>query len=372
MAWPLIVMSSCSIGSFSPAAMRTCCSTRSMPGDHLGDRVFDLKAGVHLHEEELVRPIRGDDEFDGACAGVVHAASGIAGGRADARPGRRIEQGRRRFLDDLLVTPLQAAFALAEVDHVAVPVGEHLHLDVPGVQHKPLDKQRVVAERRRRLPTRARQRGGQLRGLMHHPHPLASTACRRLDQHRITDLVRSGDQIGVSETGARHTRHDRHAERRHRGLRGDLVAHGLDRRGRRTDERDASLLQRRGELRVLRKESVAGVDRLCAGASGRLNDCLDVEVALPRGRGADAHRDVGLGHVAGTGVGVAEHRDRADTHRPQRADDTHGDLAAVGHQNGIESHCVTSGIRRRRPTRAAPVRRSTAPAPARFWCRRDR
>ena len=53
------------------------------------------------------------------------------------------------------MTPLQAAFALAEVDHVAVPVGEHLHLDVPGVQHKPLEEQRVVAERRRRLPARA-------------------------------------------------------------------------------------------------------------------------------------------------------------------------------------------------------------------------
>ena len=61
-------------------------------GDHLGDRVFDLQAGVHLHEEELVWPVRGDDELDGACAGVVHAAGGVARGGADARPGRRVEQ----------------------------------------------------------------------------------------------------------------------------------------------------------------------------------------------------------------------------------------------------------------------------------------
>ncbi len=57
--------------------------------------VFDLQAGVHLHEEELVGPVGGHDEFDGARAGVVHAARGVARGRADARPGRRVEQRRR-------------------------------------------------------------------------------------------------------------------------------------------------------------------------------------------------------------------------------------------------------------------------------------
>jgi hypothetical protein len=66
-------------------------------GDHLGDRVFDLQAGVHLHEEKLVRAGPPDDELDGACAGVVDAAGGVASGRADARPGRRVEQRRRRF-----------------------------------------------------------------------------------------------------------------------------------------------------------------------------------------------------------------------------------------------------------------------------------
>ena len=61
-------------------------------GDHFGDRVFDLQAGVHLHEEELVGPVGGDDELDGAGAGVVDAAGGVAGGGADARPGRLVQQ----------------------------------------------------------------------------------------------------------------------------------------------------------------------------------------------------------------------------------------------------------------------------------------
>ena len=122
-------------------------------GDHFGDRVLDLQAGVHLHEEELVGPVGGDDELDGARAGVVHAARGVAGRGADAGPGRGVQQRRRRLLDHLLVAALQAAFALAEVDDVAVAVGEHLHLDVAGAQHESLEEQRVVAERR--APPRA-------------------------------------------------------------------------------------------------------------------------------------------------------------------------------------------------------------------------
>jgi hypothetical protein len=51
------------------------------------------------------------------------------------------------------VPPLQAAFALTEMHDVAVPVGEHLYLDVPGIQDKPLEEQRVVTERRRCLPS---------------------------------------------------------------------------------------------------------------------------------------------------------------------------------------------------------------------------
>jgi hypothetical protein len=39
--------------------------------DRLGDRVLDLEACVHLHEEELVGPVRGHDELDRAQVGVA-------------------------------------------------------------------------------------------------------------------------------------------------------------------------------------------------------------------------------------------------------------------------------------------------------------
>ena len=95
-------------------------------------------------------------------------------------------------------------------------------------------------------------------------------------------------------------------------------------------------LQRRRELGVLREESVSGMDGLGTGALRGRDDGVDVEIALARRGGPDADRDVGLGDVAGTGVGVAEHRDRTDPHLAKCADHPDRDLSAVGNKNGVE------------------------------------
>ena len=180
---------------------------------------------------------------------------------------------------------------------------------------------------------------------MHHPHALAAAAGGGLHQDREADLGGAPDQVVIGEAGSGDAGHHGHAERRDRGLGGDLVAHRLDRGGGWADERDACRIQRGGEFGVLGEESVAGVDGLRAGAQGRVDDGVDVQVALPGRRGADPHGDVGLGDVAGTGVGVTVDGDGTNSHGPQRADDPHGDLSAVGDQDGVEGlggHPVTS------------------------------
>ena len=128
------------------------------PGDQLSDRVLDLKPGVHLHEEELVRVRRGHNEFDGACTDVVDAAGGVTSGGADTGAGGLVQQRGWRFLDDLLMAALQAALPLTEVNDVAVAIGKHLDFDVPGHQNEPLQEQRVVAEGRRRFAARGGER----------------------------------------------------------------------------------------------------------------------------------------------------------------------------------------------------------------------
>ena len=68
----------------------------------------------------------------------------------------------------------------------------------------------------------------------------------------------------------------------------------------------------RSTSRVLGQEAVAGMDGARAGGERRLDDRVGVEVAARRVGRADAHRDVGLAHVAGTGIGVGIDGDRAD------------------------------------------------------------
>ena len=338
------------------------------PGDLLGDRVLDLQPGVHLHEEPLesvpTHPgVARDDELDGARPGVAAGPGGRAGGGAHRRalPGR--QQRRRRLLDDLLVPALQRALALAEVDHAAVLVGQHLDLDVPGRRDQAFDEQGVVAERAARLAPGRGHGVGEVAGPVHRVHALPATSGRRLDQHRVADPRGGLCQLVVREPDPVRPGHDRDAGRGDGPLGADLVAHGLDRRCRRADEGDPGLGAGGGERGVLAEEAVAGVDRLRAGRPRRRDHLLDREVA------PDRHGDVRRGHVRRACISLRVHRDRPDPEGTQRADHPHRDLSAVGHEHGGEpDHRVTSG-RRRTPARpAARSRRSTGPGPARCGC----
>jgi len=112
------------------------------------------------------------------------------------------------------------------------------------------------------------------------------------------------------------------------------------------DEHQPGPLQGVRETGVLREESVTGMHGLGSGAQCGIDDRVDVQVALPGRRWADPHRDVGVGDVPGSRVGVTEHRNRADPHGTAGPNDAHGDLAAVGDQDGVESLCVHRYIRK--------------------------
>jgi hypothetical protein len=144
------------------------------------------------------------------------------------RAGRLVEERRRGLLDDLLVAALDRAFALAEIDDVAVLVAQHLDLDVARIGDELLDEDAVVAEggaastcAGEALAPPRRRRGD--------AHALAAAAGRGLDHHRVADLV--GD--GTACSGPRSPRKPGTVETRGaaRLLGLDLVAHGRDGRG---------------------------------------------------------------------------------------------------------------------------------------------
>ncbi len=295
--------------------------------DELGDRVLDLDARVHLEEEELAVTV--EQALDGARADVADGACGIDRHRPHAGPELGRDRGRGRLLEHLLVAALERAVALAEVDRRAVGVCEDLDLDVARILHVLLDVDRCVGEVGLALAPRRRERALGLVGRCDHLHAAAATAGRGLDRDRPAVLVTERDhRRGVADLLGR-ARHDRHAGGGHALPRPDLGAHGLDRRGRRTDPDDPGGLAGTGEPRVLGQEAVARVDRLRPARLRGRDDPLDVQVALGRRTRPEQPRLVGAAHVQRPAIGLRVHRNGADAELAEGAEDANGDLPAI-------------------------------------------
>ncbi len=174
-----------------------------------------------------------------------------------------------------------------------------------------------------------------------HLHAAPAAAGRRLDEHRVADL--RGDALGVVLVGdaALRARHARDAEALGGALGLDLVAHDADVLGLRADEGDVVMLEHLGEARVLGQEAVAGMDGVGAGDLAGGDDRRNVEIAVARGRRADADALVGEPHMHGVGVGGRMDRDRRDAELLGGAQDAQRDLAAVGDQDLVEHSRVT-------------------------------
>ena len=192
-------------------------------------------------------------------------------GLAHALAQRGGDRGRRRFLDHLLMAALDRAIPLAEMDDVAVLVGEDLDFDVAGVGDRALQDQ-LARCRRRSSPRSAPAPGLRARSSAEATSrmPRAAAARGGLDHQREADTAAFRNQHGIGLV----RRPDNPARRERRRLPSDalaarLVAHGVDRGGRRADEDEAGLGASLRERGILRKEAVAGMDGVGAGAASR-------------------------------------------------------------------------------------------------------
>jgi hypothetical protein len=146
---------------------------------------------------------------------------------------RPVDARGRRFLDDLLVAALHRAVALAEIDRVAVGVGQHLDLDVARVLEELLHVHHRVAEGGAGFAAghvdRVEQRGFGV----HHAHAAPAAAAGGLDDHRVADGAGDLDDfLRVVGQGAFGAGHAGHAGGLHGVLGADLVAHQADGFGR--------------------------------------------------------------------------------------------------------------------------------------------
>ena len=249
--------------------------------------MFDLQARVHLQEVEAL--VLAGDEFDRAGGIVVHGFRQRDRLLAHLAAGGLVEQRRRRFLDDLLVAALDRTFALAEIDHVAMLVAQHLDFDVAGIDDEFFDEDAVVAERGFGFGLGEVEAFGDLGLRMRDPHALAAAAGGGLDHHGIADLVGDLHRVLFVFDDAEMSRH-----RRNLGLGGgllgfDLVAHRGDGAWIGADEDDARGLEARAETPRARTGSRSRDARPARRSCGRPpRSCRSTDNSRPRPAGRSA------------------------------------------------------------------------------------
>jgi hypothetical protein len=120
------------------------------------------------------------------------------------------------------------------------------------------------------VPPRPVGRGIECAGCPDHPHPSATTAHRRLDDHRVSERVGQGVCLGTGEDRRVAAREDRNARVSRQRPRGHFVAQPVEQLGTRTDEHDPGPVASPREFGILRQAAIARMDRvdfLCFASS---------------------------------------------------------------------------------------------------------
>ncbi len=300
-------------------------------GGLLGDRVLHLQPGVDLQEGD--RPVVADEVLDRARAVVARLPADRLRRGVD---GLALLFGQERcggLLHQLLVAALQRAIPGADDHDVAVLVGQHLRLHVPGAVQVALHEALAAAERAHGLP------GGRLeqfRDLLPGAgdlQPPTTTAEGGLDRHGQSvlvgeghDLVRVGGRV-LRPGYERGTRLEREVPG------GDLVPEVADGLRGRTDPGQARVEHRPGEVGVLGEEAVAGVHRVGARPRGDVEEFLGDQVGVGGGGAVQCERLVGHAHVRRVPVRVGVHGHAGQPRVCRGPDHPHGDLPAVGDEH---------------------------------------
>ena len=304
-------------------------------GHHLGDGVLHLDAGVHL--DEVVVALLVHQELQRAGVHIAHVLCDLHRVGVQGLPDLLVHGEGGGELHHLLVAPLEGAVPLEEVDHIAVLIAQHLHLDVLGLHQELLHEDVVVAEGLLGLRLHQVEVGAHLFHGVAAAHAPAAAAGGRLQDHGEPEfhgqLLRGLPALqGLGGAGG-----GGHAAGHGHLLGGELVPHQVQHMGGRADEFDARGLAGPGEVGVLAEEAVAGVDGVGAVLLGQLDDAGDVQIG-PQGALvlADQIGLVGGGAEHAVHILVGVDGDGLQSQVVTGPEDPHGDLAPVGHQDLLE------------------------------------
>ena len=113
------------------------------PGDHLGDRMFNLQAGVDFEE---IKPVFLEKELDRTRSCIPGGAGDCHGSLPDLSSQLGRKRGTRCFLDDLLMPPLHAAIPFSQPETGAMGVSNDLDLDMARSSEVLLYEDRFIPE----------------------------------------------------------------------------------------------------------------------------------------------------------------------------------------------------------------------------------
>ena len=309
------------------------------PGDFLGDGVFHLHPGIHLHEVHLAV---GEQELHGTGILVAHRLRGTYRQVADvgALLGGELRAGGD--LDELLVAPLDRTVALEQVHGVAETIGEHLRLDVLGIDDALLEEHLGAAEGLGGLGDHPRIGRFQLAARVAAADATAAAATGGLEHHRVADALGLAQRLAEVGDVAFGARGDRHAGLDHAASRLGLVAHATDHLGAGADELDPAFGTDFRQFGVFREKAIAGMQRITAGFHGQVDQLAWVQVAGQRVV-TQAVGFVGALDVQGMAVGFGIDGNRADTHLGTGTHDAHGNLATVGTEDFLQQGAGSFG-----------------------------
>ena len=311
-------------------------------GDHLGDRVLDLDAGVDLDEiETLGRAVV--KKLDRAGTFVPHLRRELDRRCAHRRADLRIQVKGRRLLPHFLATPLQGTFAL-EAMHEALAIAQDLHFDVACARDHFLDVEPAVAKRRRGLGGSLWKLAREFFAVLHHAYAASAATGGGLDHDGIADALskrEAGIDIAETRRAARYGRHTgvgRHLARR------NLVAEQTNRVAVGADENQSGGRDRVGEISVLGQEAIAGMHGIGTAGARRLDDSVDLEIGLGGGRWTYLDGLVGQAHRQRVAVGAAMDLHRTQVQGSAGAIDAHRYFAAVRDQYAVDVHTSISAM----------------------------
>ena len=297
--------------------------------------MLDLDTGVHLYEIMPAVPVY--QELQRAGVDIAHMLCDFHCILMEGFPdGLRHRPGGSE-LNDLLVSALQRAVALEQVDEVAVFVAQDLDFDVLRLHQELFHEDVVVAEGLFRLGFDKIVIDADLFHRVAAAHASSAAAGSRFQNDGETELEGQFLRLFLALQGLCGTGDRGHAALLRQMFGGELVAHHVKYRGGGADEFDAGSFAGARKVSVLAQKAVTGMDGIRVVLLRDLDDAGNVEIGTERCFVlADQIRFVSGGSETAVKVLLGVYGHGPDLQVVAGAEDTHGDLAAIGDQYFLE------------------------------------